>query len=211
MIKPDTPASRILLIDDHPAVLKGLRLLLATLDHEVCAEAQGLTEALEILDREDFDIALLDLTLRDGSGLTLLPELEMRDVSALVYTMHEDPEIVGRAMRNGALGYVSKQEDPDVLFEALEQVSAGKRYVSPCVQKILEQAATEDTGRGPEQCLSDREMQVFVFIGKGFGITEIAEKLGLSRRTVETYCTRMIKKMDFNDRSELRKYAVSLA
>jgi DNA-binding NarL/FixJ family response regulator len=201
-----TSALRFILIDDHPAVRKGLCLLLDTRQHKVCAEANSNDEAREILKTQDVDIALLDLTLQDGSGLDLLPDLESLDIAALVYTMHEDAELIDRSFRRGALGYVSKQEDADILFEAIDKVAAGKRYLSPGVTECLQQSKRE--GR-LEDSLSDREKQIFHLIGKGHGNTEIADELGLSRRTVETYCNRMVKKFDFNGRKELRKFAIS--
>ena len=207
MTNSTTPLN-ILLIDDHPAIRKGLSILLGTRHHKVGAEAKGRTEALAILDQHNYDIALLDITLQDGSGLDLLPELETRGISTLVYTMHETPEIIDRALRRGALGYVSKQEEADILFAAIETVAAGKRYLSPCAVQCLEENRTKDNG--PTDVLSDREKQVFLMMGKGLGITEIADKLGRSRRTVETHCNRMVKKLDLLNRGELRKYAISV-
>ncbi len=204
-----TSAIDILLIDDHPAILTGLTMLLGSRGHKVRAEAKNRAQTLDILENQEFDIALLDLTLQDGSGLDLLPELEERDISVLVYTMHEDPEIIDQALRCGALGYVSKQEDTDVLLKAIEVVARGKRFLSPCAIQSLE---ADDRGeKHPEDALSDRERQIFGLMGKGFGNTEIAEQLHLSRRTVETYCTRMAAKMDFPSRRELRKYAISVS
>lgn len=208
MMHDDAPF-RILVIDDHPAIRKGLALLLATRGHRVQAEAGSLAEALDVLDDQQFDIALLDLTLQDGNGQDLLPELEARDISSIVYTMHEEADIIERSLHLGALGYVSKQEDEDILFVAIETVAGGKRYLSPCAAQCLEK---NQAGEGRlEDVLSDRERQIFLLIGKGFGNTEIAEKLGLSRRTVETYCSRMVRKLDFEGRSDLRKYAISVS
>ena len=198
----------LLLIDDHPAIRKGLSILLGTRHHKVAAEAKGRAEALALLDQRHFDIALLDLTLQDGSGLDLLPEMEARGISTLVYTMHEDTEIIDRALRHGALGYVSKQEEEDILFTAIETVAAGNRYLSPCAVQCLEENRTKP--HEPTDVLSDRERQVFVMLGKGRGITEIAKVLGLSRRTVETHCNRMVTKLDLQNRAELRKYAISI-
>lgn len=205
----DKTSLNLLLIDDHPAIRKGLGILLGTRNHRVGAEAKNRTEALDILDRQSFDIALLDLTLQDGSGLDLLPELEARDISVLVYTMHETPEIIDRVFRCGALGYVSKQEEADVLFTAIETVASGKRYLSPCAVLNLADGSSEQTR--PEDLLSDRERQIFVLMGRGWGNTEIADRLGISPRTVDTYCTRMVRKWDFEGRAELRKYAVSVS
>ncbi|WP_319583532.1 response regulator transcription factor [uncultured Pseudodesulfovibrio sp.] len=199
-------ALNFILIDDHPAIRKGLGILLGTRGHSVLYEAAGKAEAQAILKVREFDVALLDLTLQDGSGLDLLPDLEGLNIAALVYSMHEDAELLHRAFRCGALGYVSKQEDADVLFEAIDSIVAGKRYISPRVAQCLE----EDRGEERlEDSLSDREMEIFTLMGKGFGNTEIADQLGLSRRTVETYCNRMVRKFDFDGRKELRKFAIS--
>lgn len=203
---PDNSTSlKCLLIDDHPAIRKGLGILLGTRHYQVGAEANSKAEARSILKDHNFDIALLDLTLQDGSGLELLPDLERLDIAALVYTMHEDSELIDRAFRCGALGYVSKQEDADVLFEAIDTVVGGKRFISPCAALCL----VESEEPRLEDSLSDREFQIFTLMGKGFGNTEIAGQLGLSRRTVETYCNRMVRKFDFDGRKELRKFAIS--
>lgn len=205
----ETPNLKILIIDDHPAIRKGLKILLGTRQKLDCAEATTQEEALAILQDRTFDIALLDLTLHKRSGLALLPELEAKDIPALVYTMHEDPEIIDRAFKYGAQGYVSKHEDADVLFTAVEQVAGGKRYLSPYAAQCLEDGSVPD--QKTEGMLSDREKQIFALVGKGFGNTEIAEKLGLSRRTVETYCDRIVSKLDFTSRSDLRKFAISVS
>ncbi len=205
-MKHNAQGLNILLIDDHPAVRKGLGILLGTRSHRVGGEAGRQVDALAILESQFFDIALLDLTLKDGNGLDLLPELESRNIPALVYSMHEEPEIIEQAFRSGALGYVSKQEDTDILFAAIDKVALGKRYVSPCAAQCLAEASTAE--QRLEQTLSDREMQVFALMGKGFGNTEIAARLDLSPRTIETYCTRMVSKFDLSCRSELRKLAI---
>lgn len=199
-------ALKFILIDDHPAIRKGLGILLGTRGHSVLFEAGSKVEAREILKDREFDVALLDLTLQDGSGLDLLPDLEALNIAALVYSMHEDAELLDRAFRCGALGYVSKQEDADVLFEAIDSIVAGKRYLSPRVAQCLEENQGEER---LEDSLSDREMEIFTLMGRGFGNTEIADQLGLSRRTVETYCNRMVRKFDFDGRKELRKFAIS--
>ena len=199
-------ALNFILIDDHPAIRKGLGILLGTRGHSVLFEASSKAEARAILKEHEFDVALLDLTLQDGSGLDLLPDLEALNIAALVYSMHEDAELLDRVFRCGALGYVSKQEDADVLFEAIDFIVAGKRYLSPRIVQCLEENRGEER---LEDSLSDREMEIFTLMGRGFGNTEIADQLGLSRRTVETYCNRMVRKFDFDGRKELRKFAIS--
>ncbi|SDK36633.1 two component transcriptional regulator, LuxR family [Maridesulfovibrio ferrireducens] len=201
--------ARVLLIDDHPAVLQGLRILLETHSHKVVAEAGSYSETVKSLDVEDYDVALLDLTLQNRSGLELLPELEKRGIAALVYSMHEEPSIIDRAFREGALGYVTKREDPFILLEAIDTILLGKRFLSEYSAKILQEKSIGD--QSLEELLSDRERQIFDLMGKGLGNAEIAEKLKISPRTVDTYFTRMVSKLDFENRRDLRKHAISLS
>jgi DNA-binding NarL/FixJ family response regulator len=207
MIMNDNSSNfRILIVDDHPAIRTGVSILLKSRNIDVAAEADSWTEALAILEQDQFDIVLLDLTLKDGSGLNLLPELESRNIYVLVYTMHESSDLIKKALDQGALGYVSKQEETDILFEAIDKVANGKRFLSPCAQRNLK---INSGDQKPEETLSKREKQIFVYIGKGFGSTEIAEKLNLSRSTIETYCTRITHKLNLETRRELRKLAIS--
>ncbi|WP_320174258.1 response regulator transcription factor [Maridesulfovibrio sp.] len=200
-------AARVLLIDDHPAVRAGMRMLLETCEHKVVAEAGSCSEAFEILENIACEVALLDLTLHDRSGLELLPELEKRNIAALVYSMHETPSIIDRSFREGALGYVTKCEDPAIILEAIEVILHGKRFLSPYSAEVL------DKKDGPVlqliDLLSDRERQIYELLGQGLSNTEMAEKLDISPRTVETYFTRMVAKLEFENRKELRKYAIS--
>lgn len=199
--------ARILLVDDHPAVRTGLRMLLAACNHEVVAEAKSYSEALEVIRTLECDVAVLDLTLHDRSGLELLPELEKNNIAALVYSMHEEPSIISRSFRGGALGYVTKREDSAVLLEAIDTILCGKRFMSPYSVEIVDKKKC--TAPLLSDLLSDRERQIFDLLSQGLGNTEIAEKLGVSPRTVETYLTRMVNKFGFRGRKELRKHAIS--
>ncbi|MEZ6854571.1 response regulator transcription factor [Halodesulfovibrio aestuarii] len=201
--------ARILLIDDHPAVRQGLRILLATRNHHISAEVESCIGALAVLENEEADVALLDLTLQDGSGLELLPELEARGVSVVIYSMHEDPDTINRAFRLGALGYVTKREEPEALFEAIDTVMRGKRYMSPCATQSREE--TQGEGQQIEDAFSDREREIFILMGKGASNAELAETFDISPRTVETYFSRMVKKLEFKNLRELRKFAISSA
>lgn len=208
MMRYEAFSARIILIDDHPAVRQGLSILLASRQHQVVGEAEGIADALALVNEKECDIALLDLTLKDGSGLELLSELKAHKISVLVYTMHDDPRTISRAFSQGALGYVTKQEDPDILFKAIDTLMSGKRFMSPYLANILQQTSPKD--QFPEDSLSDRERQLFNLMEKGIGNTEIAERMHISPRTVETYFTRITKKLEFKSRRELRKYAASI-
>jgi DNA-binding NarL/FixJ family response regulator len=201
--------ARVMLIDDHPAVRQGMRMLLDTCNYQIVAEAGSCSEALDLLEKTKCDVALLDLSLHERSGLDLLPELEKRGIAALIYTMHEDPSIIDRAFRAGALGYVTKREEPEILLGAIDTIMQGKRYISPYSAKALNEKNSEN--QNLEDALSDRERQIFDQVGKGIGNAEIAEELNISPRTVETHLTRMVSKLEFKNRRELRKYAICLA
>lgn len=203
------PLARVLLVDDHPAVRQGVALLLAAGRHMVCGEAQSREEALARLDADDIDLVLLDLSLDDASGLDLLPDLEERDIPALVYSMHEDPETIERAFRLGARGYVTKREDPMTLLAAVGDVLAGRRHVSPRAARILADKALVSDAGGDGGLLSDRERQILALMGQGDSSAEIASALSISARTVETYCARMVEKLGLPGMKALRKYAIA--
>jgi len=205
----DKSGVHVLLVDDHPAVRQGVALLLAAGRHVVRGEAQNCQEALARLSESPVDLVLLDLSLNEASGLALLPDLEERGIPVLVYSMHEDPESIERAFRFGVRGYVTKREDPMVLLEAIDRVMAGHRYLSPLVAQQMAQRALVSPANDPWEVLSDRERQILARMGQGESSAEIAEALAISARTVETYCSRMIEKMELSGMKALRKYAIS--
>lgn len=201
--------ARVLLIDDHPAVRQGVALLLAIGRHVVGGEAQNRGEALALLAHDRIDLALLDLSLGEESGLELIADLDKYGVPALVYSMHEDPESVERAFHHGARGYVTKREEPAVLLEAVGVVMAGKRFVSPRAAQSLAERLLVPEGAGAGVALSDREQQILALMGQGDTSAEIADVLAISARTVETYCGRMLEKLELSGMKALRKYAIS--
>jgi DNA-binding NarL/FixJ family response regulator len=209
MTAGNSAAARVLLVDDHPAVRQGVALLLAAGRHTVRGEAHNRLEALARLDTDAFDVALLDLSLGDESGLELIADLEDRGIPTLIYSMHEDPETIARAFRRGALGYVTKRENPVVLLEAVAAVMAGRRYVSPQAAQSLASQALIPNQSDPEEGLSDRERQILVLMGRGETTVDIATVLAISVRTVETYYTRIIEKLQLSGMKGLRKHAIS--
>lgn len=202
-----SPAN-ILLIDDHPAVRQGLSLLLKSSGHVVAGEAWSRAEAKTLIDSGDYQLAILDLSLEDGNGLDLLTDLTEQGIPALVYSMHEDPETISRAIHCGARGYVTKREEPDILLDGVEAVLQGELFISARSNQSLteqdEQATTD-----PLDLLSDREREIFVAIGRGFSNTEIADRMNISPRTVETYLSRIVYKLELENILALRKIAIS--
>lgn len=201
---------RILLIDDHPAVRHGLALLLALDDHEVCGEAGNRAEMLQQLDACQPQMALLDLQLGNQNGLDLIDDLRQRAIPVLVYSMHEDAKTISGVFARGAQGYVCKREVSDILLNAVRAVLSGQRHLSPLAAQNLAGGliAAQSAGSGGE--LSEREQQIIELLGRGCGKQEIAERLAISVRTVESYCTRAIDKLSVNGMKELRRYAIQL-
>jgi len=210
-MKADAGRARVLLVDDHPVVAQGLAGLLEDEGFDVVGIAASVPEAMKQLAGAPTDLAVVDLTLEAGSGLDLLAHLRARHpgVSAVVYSVHEDGDHVRRALAAGAVGFVTKREDPDVLLACLRHVQTGERFLSPRAGRALADAVASGLPTLPEDALSPQELQVFERVGRGFAPQDIAAQMGLSVRTVETYLTRILTKLDLGGRRELRQRAVA--
>ncbi|WP_419786340.1 response regulator [Pseudodesulfovibrio sp.] len=196
-------AFRIFLVDDHPSILSALRTIFIERGHEICGTAVDLESAMRTLDACEPDLVVVDLSLSGESGLDLISPLVERDIQVLIYSMHEDATTLGRAFQMGAMAYVAKREPLPILQEAIRNIVAGKRYVSPLVAANVESASLEI------QTLSKREKQILDLLAKGEANYEIAESLNISVRTVESYYTRMIAKLELQGMKDLRKYALT--
>lgn len=201
-------AARIFLIDDHPAVRQGLELLLAQESHIACGEAGSCDEARERIGSSGADMALLDLSLGEVSGLELIAGLRERGIAVLVYSMHEDADTIEKAFANGANGYVTKRENADVLLAAVSDILAGRRHVSPRAAQSLANRLLSQPEATREALLSEREKQILSMLGQGESNAEIAAAFAISVRTVETYFSRIIVKLDLDSMRELRRYAI---
>lgn len=199
----ESTGARVFLIDDHPAMRNGLCLLLTQAGHTVCGEAGSRAEVLERIGTAKADVALVDLSLAEESGLELLDALAACDVAMLIYSMHEDRASIGRALGRGAQGYVTKREVADVLLAAIGAVRAGERYISPRASQSLGGPGLAADG------LSPREEQIMAMLGRGETNDEIADTLGISAHTVQTYFARMIEKLALGGMKELRKRAIT--
>lgn len=199
-------ASKVLLIDDHPAVRQGLALLLSQAGHQIVGEAGCQAEVAAFLDSGRADIAVLDLHLGPETGFDLIPVLSRHGIPVLVYSMFEDLPTVREVLECGAQGYVCKREVAGELVLAVGRILEGGRHVSP----VAEQALSGEANGGADsngQDLSDRERQILELLGQGYGNHEIADCLKLSVRTVESYCTRAIDKLSLDGMKALRRYA----
>lgn len=200
---------RVLLVEDHPALRAGLAMLLAAEDIVVCAEAGGRAEALEHLEKRRPDLAIVDLSLDGEDGSALIIELHQREVPVLVYSMHRDSRHVRGAIGAGALGYVTKRELHGVLVQAIREVAAGRRFISPGAAVALAEGLTDSPGEEGAEKLSPHERNVYELLGKGADTFDIATALSITNRTVESYYSRILVKLDLSGMHELRRHAIA--
>jgi DNA-binding NarL/FixJ family response regulator len=214
---PPRPAPlRVVIVDDHPIVRKGLtELINHESDMTVCGESDTVADGLERIRRERPGVAIVDLSLGAESGLTLVKQLDalLPDVRVLVLSMHDEALHAERVLAAGARGYIMKQEAMQNLIAAIRCVASGKTYVSA---QMSERILARVTGRGaaagagaPLDRLTDREREVFALIGRGLATRDIAESLGLSAKTVETYHARIKEKLGLANGHELMRAAIA--
>jgi len=206
--------TRIFLVDDHPLVREWLgHLLRLEPDMEVCGEADTPSAALSAMALQRPEVAIVDLSLQHGSGLDLIKDLRasLPATQVIVLSMHEEIGDVERALRAGARGYVMKRESTSQIVNAIRQVQAGRVYANA---EVLAQLAERMIGRPMDEppatpeALSDRELDVFRRLGAGHSTRRIADDLGVSLKTVQTYCARIKEKLGLGDGSELMRAAM---
>lgn len=206
---------RLLIVDDHPLMRRGLRDLLAEEpDLEVVAEAAGRAEALEAAEKVAPDLALVDLSLHSvADGLALVRELHAArpDLAIVVVSMYDERVYAERVLRAGARGFVNKHEPPEVFLERVRVVLRGGVGVSKDVSQTLVWRALgkgQPHPAGDASLLSDRELEIFALIGEGESVRRIAERLGVSPKTVETHRERIKSKLGLATANELVARAV---
>ncbi len=203
---------RVMVVDDHPIVRRGLGELVADEpDLEMCGEAEDVAGALQQLETNRPDIVIVDLTLKDGHGLELIQEIKSRNehVKMLVSSMHDETLFAERALRAGAAGYISKQESPEKIIDAMRRVLRGEVYLSDrMANRLLHRIASgEPVEKSPIESLSDRELEVFEMIGQGLSTKQIAGKLDLSHKTIETHREKIKAKLNLKNSTELSRHA----
>jgi len=202
---------RILLADDHTVVRHGLKQILAEeFKKAIFGEARNATEALDLVWKENWDIAVLDITMPGRSGLEVLREIKKSKpkLPVLVLSMHPENQFAVRVLKRGAAGYMTKESASAELVGAVRKVLAGGRYVSNSLAEKLATYLANDNQKPPQELLSDREFQVLRLIASGKIVSEIARELSLSVKTISTYRSRILEKMGLRNNAELMHYAM---
>ena len=201
---------RVVIVDDHEILREGLKQILAESENMlVVAEAENAADAIKICSKTAFDVLLLDISLPDRNGIEALKliKAENSHIAVLMLSMHREDQYAIRSLKAGASGYLTKQSASSELVNAIRTVARGKKYITPEVAEAL--ANQVGNAEKPlHESLSDREYQTFIMIASGLSVSDIAEKLCLSVKTVSMYRARLIEKMKFKHNAELTHYAI---
>jgi DNA-binding NarL/FixJ family response regulator len=203
----------VLIVDDHPIVRQGLAQLIShEPDITICGGAETVSDAIEQIARIQPDLVLIDISLRDSNGLDLLSQIRSVSENArtLVWSMFDESVYAERALRAGAMGYVNKQEPVETVIEAVRQVLRGNVYLSNklAAHLVRRVGGVAPVAESPISPLSNRELEVFTMIGRGLTTNEIANRLNLSSKTVETHRERIKLKLNLRNACELSRRAV---
>jgi two-component system, NarL family, invasion response regulator UvrY len=202
---------KIIIADDHPIVRAGMKQIISeAVDMRVADEAGDGRQLLNKIRAENFDVVILDITMPHIDGLDVLKQLKIEKprLPVIILSIHPEGQYALRVLKAGASGYVTKSSAPDELITAIRKVQRGGKYISASVAEKLAFQLEADFEEMPHEVLSDREYQVLCMLASGKTVTEIAEALALSVKTVSTYRSRILEKMDMKNNAELIHYAV---
>ncbi len=210
----DTKKAAIVIVDDHPIVRQGLAdLLNEEPDLIVTGQAEDAPEAVQLIRQQKPDIVIIDVSLKETSGIELIKDIKALDpdIPVLTLSMHDESLYAERALRAGAKGYIMKQEATDKIVNAIRTVLKGQLYLSDkmssrILRKII--GGGVEVESSPVDRLSDRELEVFTLLGQGHGTRQISEQLHLSIKTIETYRSHIKEKLDLADSTELLQHAI---
>ena len=203
--------TKVLIADDHPVVRAGLKELLSGAFGKLTfSEAKTAQETIEMASKEEWSLVILDVSMPGRSGIDILSDLKRAQpkLPVLVLSMHPEEQFARRALKAGASAYMTKETVPEELVKAVRKVLAGGRYVSSSLAEKLASDLREGTNLTPHEILSDREFQILQMIASGKTVTNIAEELALSVKTVSTYRARMLEKTGMRNNAELIRYAI---
>lgn len=202
---------RIAIVDDHAIVRTGLRQYLSEhTDLQVAGEAANGREAMELVRAGGIDVLLMDLSMPGQGGVEALAAIRERnpDLPVLILSGLPEAHYATSLLRQGASGYLSKECDPEEIVNAIRVVARGRKYISGAVAELLAAGLDPSASKAPHEQLSERELQVFLRLAKGETISQVAQGLSLSVKTVSTYRTRVMEKMNLASNSDLTYYAM---
>ena len=201
---------KLIIADDHPIVREGLKQIIADSPHfTVSDEASDGPELLDKVRNENFDVIILDLKMPGMDGLDVLKQLKIEKprIPVIILTVHPEAQYALRILRAGASGYLTKESVSAELVTAIRKVHRGGKYISPGLAEKIAFALDTDSEKMLHETLSDREYQVMYMIASGKTVTEIAEEINLSVKTISTYRARILEKMNMKTNAELTRYA----
>ncbi len=201
--------ANVIICDDHKIVREGLKQIINVFsDFKVISDVASGEALFSEFKTHIPDIIILDVSLPGRSGLEILKQVKAShpQIKVLVLSMYPEYQFAIRMLKAGASGYLHKDSEPQILAEAMRTIAAGGEYLSPKITQLLFHEMNNENGEMPHQALSDREYEVLLYIGEGKSISEIAVKLSLSVKTISTYRTRILEKMQLDNNSDLVKY-----
>ena len=202
---------KILIADDHLIVREGIkRIIDDSTDMNIVAEASSGMEALELIWNNKYDLILLDISMPGQNGLQTLKEIKKYDkkLPVLMLSMHAEQQYAMRAIKAGASGYMTKDSASNQLVEAIRKINDGRKYISPETADLLATDLYHDSEKDPHEYLSDREFEVLKMIGKGDSIKIIGNNLSISPKTVSTYRSRILEKLNLDTNSDIIHYVI---
>lgn len=202
---------RILIADDHAIVRRGLKQIVSEqADMIVASEAENAREVLDLVRTQKWDVVVLDINMPGRNGLEVLKELKRENpkLPVLILSIHPEEQYGVRVLKAGAAGYLTKDSAPDELVLAIRKVHRGGKYISASLAETLVYELVAQTDRPRHETLSDREYQVMTMIASGKTVGEIGEELSLSVKTISTYRSRVLGKMNMRTNAELTQYAI---
>lgn len=203
---------RLMIVDDHVIMREGLKQIFSLDDRlMVVAEAGNGTQVMEGLRNEDVDLLLLDMSMPGLCGEELITRilLQYPGLPILILTMYSEPQIARRALKCGALGYITKDNDPEALLAAIHRVARGERFIDHVLAEQIVFYEYTQAGEVLHERLTSREMQIMLMLSRGDGVNDIAKTLAISNKTVSTHKSRLMEKMMFTTNADIVKYAIS--
>jgi len=211
--KTNESKRKVLIVDDHPIVRQGLTdLINQEKDLRVCGQAEDAYQAMDAIKALNPHMVIVDISLRESSGVELIKDIKVRypNLPVLTLSMHDESLYAERALRAGAKGYIMKQEATEKVIMAIRKILNGEIYVSDkmATKMVCQLVGRTEISTSLEERLSDRELEVFHLIGKGYGTRQISERLHLSIKTIETYRAHIKEKLSLANAAELLQHAI---